>query len=143
MADTASDPVVGISLAEIIVTHELSVWKWNPPDTTPPHLGTRTPAPGDVGVDREAVITLEVLDDGVGLSLSTVLVEIDDGTGSGYVVAYSGSTDTFSAPYNGPLSIRTAIAGGQRISIDRTTTYNPNTIVSIRVTAADGRGNAL
>jgi hypothetical protein len=142
MADFPSDALTGLTEESVEDPLRTSLFKWSPSDKTPPFLTGQDPAPGAVGVSREeAIVRLDVVDAGVGVILSTILVEIDEG--GGFVVAYSGATDSFSAPYDGPASRRTAVAGGHRIEIDRTTPYNPNTVVSVRVTGSDARGNAL
>lgn len=111
-------------------------------DTTPPFVTAQNPAEDETGVSISSNVFLRVDDAGVGVVKSTILVEIDKG--SGYQTAYDGATDSFSAPYNGGGS--SIVAGGTAgfdITIDHTTDFSQFTLIYVRTSAEDLNGNAL
>lgn len=101
------------------------------PDLAAPYLTNRDPAPSATNVSRYTNILLDLLDDGLGVKLSTVRIWV------GGTLAYRGDTDTFLAPFNGPSSSRTAIPLGHRFVIDATFTYASYALIQVDVNADD------
>jgi hypothetical protein len=107
------------------------------PDITAPYLANRDPAPLDTGVDKDKIVSLDILDDESPLVLASIEIYVE---GS---LAYQGSTDSFLAPYNGPGSVRTPVALGHNFTIDKTVSYGSLASVSVRAVAQDDATNWL
>lgn len=107
------------------------------PDLTGPYLANRDPAPLETGVDKDKIISLDVLDDESEIALATVAIYVETN------LAYLGSTDSFQAPYDGGGSARTPVALGHNFTIDKTASYGSLESISVRVVAEDIWGNPL
>jgi hypothetical protein len=67
------------------------------PDTTPPYVTNRSPAPGASGVAISTLITFEIRDAGVGVDQSTIIVRVD---GSSVIPSISGTAAAYTVSYN-------------------------------------------
>lgn len=104
-----------------------------PPDSTPPFVTNQVPAPGATGISANTNIALRIDDDGDGVDLTTVTIEID--TGSGFQLAYDGG---FQAGFNGPgSSVNPGGIAGFDFVIDPTTALSEFAVISVRVNATD------
>jgi len=107
----------------------------------PPFVDGQSPAPSEVAPpDTNVFLRIRDLDSGV--DLTTVLVEINV-DGGGYQTAYTGSTDSFSSPYDGPGSTRTPISDGQSLDIDPSSDFSVGAAIQVRVSASDLAGNVM
>jgi len=92
------------------------------PDTVSPYITQRDPAPGQTGVAVDASIRLHVMDDNIGVDISTITMTVDG------------------------VSVRPAISGTPS---DYTLSYNPATefgycrVVTVQVGASDLAGNKM
>lgn len=114
-------------------------------DTAPPYVQNQDPAPSDTGVEPDSNIYLEVVDNvgGSGVDLTTVLIQINE-NGAGWNTAYDGSTDTFSAPYDGAASARGSVTDGYSFTIDPDPDLGADgKVVQVRVNASDLAGNPM
>lgn len=111
------------------------------PDVTPPYLDNEDPAPSAGGVAKDKIIAFDLIDDETAIDLTTVVITVEGAT------AYTGATDTFSAPYNGGGSGRTPGVGGPPYShsftIQKTADWISSKTIEVRVVAEDDLGNAL
>jgi hypothetical protein len=110
------------------------------PDVVPPYLDNEDPADLDTGVLKDKILTFDLLDLESAINLATVNISVE---GS---IAYQGSTDTFTAPYNGGGSGKSAIVGppgGYNFTIQKTSNWTSSTNVEVRVVAEDAIGNPM
>jgi hypothetical protein len=105
-------------------------------DSTPPHLENRDPAPSQIGVTKNKVIALDIVDES-GIDLSTVVIKVEG------VDAYVGATDSFVSPYNAPGSTRSDLPLGHHFNIQKTSNWARLDTISVRVIARDVLGNLL
>jgi hypothetical protein len=101
------------------------------PDGDPPYLTNQDPAPGQLGVLRDKIITFEVNDDdlGVRLNLTKIFVE-----GS---LAYDGTIDSFIAPYNGAGSGVSGDPSKYTFAIQKTADWDSYKLITVRVVSSD------
>jgi hypothetical protein len=92
------------------------------PDTTPPYVTNRSPAPGATGAAVNTLVTLEVRDAGDGVNHSTITMRVN---GSPVTPSISGNTAAYTLSYNTPVD------------------FNYDQTVSIEVDASDLNGNAM
>jgi len=101
------------------------------PDLNAPYLQNRNPGPGDTGIDPASHIYLEIVDDDEGVDLSSVLIWVQ---GS---LAYRGDTNTFLAPFDGPMSAVVHVGNAYQVTLDRSSSFADYLTVSVRVYADD------
>ncbi len=115
-------------------------WSFTIIDWIAPFLRNRVPDTNSFGNEIDTTIAVDILDDGVGVNLSTIDAYVD-----GYL-AFTGGT-TFIAPFNGPLSALTdtSVDGydGYHLVLDSTADFAPSAQKAIRITARDLKGNQL
>lgn len=104
-------------------------------DTAGPILETPTPANNSEGNPITQILTAPLRDYCTGVDQSSILVYIDDN------LAYSGSTDTFSAPFNGGSSTITPVSDGYDIYIDHATYWDEVHNYSVTIYSRDNVGN--
>jgi hypothetical protein len=99
--------------------------------------------PEGVGADADTEFYFEVASatENVGIDYTTAKIYVDNGTGE--ILAYNGSTDSFASPYNGTNSARTSITDGFKFNFDPTPDIGYSKTISIRITIADNLGNRL
>lgn len=106
----------------------------------PLYIDNQVPAPGTTDVSEDAVLEFDLLEGGLPIDLATVEIYVEG------ALAYSGATDTFSAPYDGAASARTPITGppaGHHLAINKSTTWLGGGQISVRVMAQDTGGTQL
>jgi hypothetical protein len=106
-------------------------------DVSAPYVDNEDPAPLDTGVLETKIIGFDLLDAENQLDLTTVQIWVEG------AVAYTGSSDTFSAPYNAAGSSRTPTVNGHSFAIQKTSNWASYDNVSVRVYAEDTAGFTL
>jgi hypothetical protein len=106
-------------------------------DSTAPALSNEDPPNSATLVPKDKVLSFDITDLESGIDVNTFNVEVEGAT------AYTGATDTFSSPYNGGSSLRSAITDGFNLAIDKTTDYDSYKLINVRVLADDIIGNSL
>jgi len=110
-------------------------WFFGIEDYVSPWLQNPRPA---VPADRDAIASVDILDDYSGVLLSSLLVAVDAS------LAFVGP-NTFVAPYNGALSAitPTVVDGydGYHLVLDKTILYPSDSVHVVRVTGQDAYGN--
>ena len=106
------------------------------PDVDPPVLQNQSPVPGALLVPVDANVIMEIVDPESGLVDTSVVIEID--TGSGFVDAWRND-----AQQPGFAVVKTPVAGGNRYNIDPASDFSPGATVQVRVTAQDTVLNVL
>jgi hypothetical protein len=109
-------------------------------ETDPPYLDNEDPASSETGVLGTKIVSFDVLDAVSGIDLTTVLIYLEG------VLAYNGSTDLFIAPYNAGGSTYSVISGppdGYSFDIQKTSSWDFLSTISVRVIADDTVGNSL
>ena len=126
--DFAYDQTVSVEVdasdlnGNAMVTDTYSFTTGPAPDTTPPYVSNRSPAPGATGVAISTLINLEIRDAGVGVDQSTITMRIN---GSPVTPSISGTPAAYTLSYNPPVDF----------AYDQT--------VIVEVDAADLNGNAM
>lgn len=133
-------PPLTAAAEQLRVEIDGDIWIWWKLDSTPPVLADQDPLPGATGVAKDKLIEFSVLDLDSGVDLTTVTIWVEGAT------AYTGATDTFSAPYNGGGSAHTPVAGppaGYHFAIEKTANWASKANITVRVVAQDANGNLL
>jgi len=117
-----------------------SKWGTGVDEGPSPAIVNPVPAPDSVSQPSNIVIRFDFLDCAdipLGIDITTVLIYVDGG------IAYTGATDTFSAPYNGVYSSITPVPGGFSFEIDKNVEFLDGAIVSVRVVGDDLSANSI
>lgn len=100
----------------------------------PLYIANQSPAPGTTDVAGTATVQFDLLQGDNPVLLATVTIYVEG------ALAYTGSTDTFSAPYNGASSLQVPIAGppaGFHFEIEKTASWASSGTVSVRAVGQD------
>lgn len=110
---------------------------WSTGDTGEPYLENKTPTNNSIGVDKNTNISFEIIDEKTSVNQSTVVVQIDKG--SGYETIWTGD-----AQQTGYTVAKTELASNQiKYVINPDASLPYNTTVTIRVQADDANGNSM
>lgn len=100
----------------------------------PLYVANQDPTPGTVDIALTKVLEFDLLEGDLPIVLEDVEIYVEG------ALAYSGATDTFSAPYNGPSSARTPIVGppaGHHFDINKSSSWSEGSTVVVRAVGAD------
>lgn len=117
------------------VTYDIGAYEFEV-ESDAPDVSPVSPLSGAVRVALDTSIVVDITDVGSGVDQTTIVVEVNH-AGGGLETAYTGSSDTFSAPYDGTGSAVAVITDGFRITLDPTTDFDSASVVSVRVQADD------
>jgi len=106
-------------------------------DTDPPYLANHDPVPGATGVAPLHPVTVDVLDDGLGVDAATTGIYVDTGAGAMLVWAAGAVA---SSDWTGSVSAQPL---GYRYELTPLVLYTSEGSVTIRVQADDIVGNSL
>jgi hypothetical protein len=106
-------------------------------DTSPPYTSNHSPASGETGVPVNSLITVEIRDDGVGVNLATIMMQVNgaqvspsiSGTSAAYTLSYDTSLD-FGYQQSVSVAINASDLNGNSMATDSysfTTTPAPDT----------------
>jgi len=104
-------------------------------DTEPPYLDNLNPAPDAVDVPLDSDVSLDILDNGIGVGRTTVRLWVDG------ILAYDGYN--FLSPYDGPDAYQGTVVDGYRFVVDPTTDFDSYQTVEIHAEAEDWSSNLL
>ena len=109
-------------------------------DYEAPLLRNTSPSDGEGGISLDSLISLDVVDAGVGVDRSTIAIYVNGSQ------VFQGPS-TFIAPYNGPQSSISATStggyDGYNIVLDNTGNLSFATTYTVRVVAEDYENNSL
>lgn len=130
---------VFVSVQDVAGNASNRPWSFTVVDWEGPLVVPVDPTIGEVGVfvDQDVVLTLS---DDSAVDLSTVVMEIDPGTGFETVFVYADGVQ-FKPGWAGPNSSVSTVMGITTIVIDKEIDYDSGTTVQVRVTAFDIYGN--
>lgn len=100
----------------------------------PLYIANQNPAPGTTDVVGTATVQFDLLQGDNPVLLSSVYIYVEG------ALAYTGSTDTFSAPYDGGASAQSPIVGppaGFHFVVEKTASWPSSGTVSVRAVAQD------
>lgn len=92
-------------------------------------------------VDLDSNITLAISSDDM-VKASTILVEVDRGSGFEEAFRYADTSERFKTGWDGPESQWSVADGVYTIVLDPTENFGYGEFISVRVTAEDPLGNA-
>jgi len=109
-------------------------------DYVAPFLRNRNPGVAEAGVEGDANIEFDLVDDASGVNVATIDAYVDG------ILAFSGPS-TFIAPFDGPSSSisPTVVDGynGFHLVLDRTSKFSGSSTITVRVSARDFFSNHL
>lgn len=118
-------------------------WAFKTEDLFGPLVVPINPTAGQAAVSSVTNIQIRLEDDDSSIFvLSTLLVRVDRGDGSGFQTAFDSVSPRFKSGWDGPGSTYTTSSGYLTITIDPVAPFNGGDTVVVEVTANDSSGNS-